>query len=244
MSTRIFVYGDVHAPYHDKRAVSCMLKAMDTFKPDVVVDMGDLFDCYSISAYKKDPTRKVRLVDEVKDAVPVLRAVEAAAASADLIRLTGNHEDRLDRLLTEPKNHALHGAVSLNSLADLSAWQVVGYDDWAKLGKVWYTHDLGFEGKYALHQTLADAGRSVVIGHIHRIGSVVEGRLDGKARVCHSFGWLGDPKKADYMHKGKKARYWCHGFGVGIMDGSGVTRFAGIPIIKGRCLLDGKEIEG
>ena len=225
---KLFIFGDVHAPYHDKKAVSCMLKALDVFKPDRVIDMGDFFDCYSVSAYKKDPRRKARLVDEVNMAIPLLRTIEDAAGKADLIRLLGNHEDRLDRHLEEPKNHALHGAVSLDSLADLSGWQVVGYERAIQLGKVRYTHDLGFTGKYALQHTLHDAERSTVIGHTHQMGMVFEGRLSSKTRVCASFGWLGDPKKADYMHKDKKARYWCHGFGLAFVANNGVTRFSSV----------------
>ena len=77
--TKLFIYGDVHAPYHDKKAVSCMLKCMHVFKPDMVIDLGDFFDCYAVSSFKKDPRRPARLCDEVHQAEPVLRVGNLSA---------------------------------------------------------------------------------------------------------------------------------------------------------------------
>jgi predicted phosphodiesterase len=242
--TKIFIFGDVHAPYHDKKAVSCMLKCMDVFKPDIVVDEGDFWDCYAVSKFKKDPRRKTRLVDEVELGEPVLRDIESAAGKAELKRCKGNHEVRLDALLEQPSHQSLHGAVSLEGLCDMSKWQITEYEDYFKLGKVIYTHDLGHSGVTANRLSLSAASHSVVIGHTHRMGSVVEGDLRGKHRVCHSFGWLGDVKKVDYMHKLKVARNWCHGFGVGHMAPDGTTWFSGIPIIRGKALVNEKIIEG
>lgn len=242
--TKLFIYGDVHAPYHDKRAVACMLKAMKGFKPDMVIDLGDFFDCYSVSSYKKDPQRWRRLMDELNEAEPVLRAVEAAAGKAELLRLEGNHEARLETHLQQPHNRSLHGAVSVGKIVDVSKWKCVGYEEYAKVGKVIYTHDLGFCGKYALMQSLNEAAHSVVIGHTHVMSSWVEGDLRGRHRIASSFGWLGDTKKADYMHTAKKARHWCHGFGIGYMEADGTTWFTGVPIINGKCRVEGKAYAG
>lgn len=242
--TKLFIYGDVHAPYHDKKVVSCMLKAMDVFKPDMVIDLGDFFDCYAVSSFRKDPRRETRIKDEVGAAEPVLRDIEAAAKKADLLRLKGNHEVRLDTLLEQPSHHALHGAVTLEQLCPVDKWGVIGYEDYAKIGKVIYTHDLGFSGKYALTQSLHEAAHSVVIGHIHRMGSWIEGDLRARHRVSWSFGWLGDVKKVDFMHKLKVARHWCHGFGVGHMAPDGTTWFSGVPIIRGKALVEERVVEG
>ena len=47
-----------------------------------------------------------------------------------------------------------------------------------------------------------------------------------------SFGWLGDPDKADYMHAIKAKRDWATGFGVGIMDEkTGITHLQPVPVI-------------
>jgi predicted phosphodiesterase len=242
--TKLFIYGDVHAPYHDKKAVSCMLKAMDAFKPDIVIDLGDFWDCYACSAYKKNPTRWRRLVDEIKAGLPLIQDIEAAARNADLISFDGNHEQRLDTLLQQPMQHSLHGAVSIDSLAPRTAWRRVGYEEYAQIGRVIYTHDVGFCSTYALKDSLREVAHSIVTGHTHRMGSWIEGTLKGKHLISTSFGWLGDMKKADYMHTAKKARHWCHGFGLGRMIDDGTTWLSGVPIIRGRAVVDSKLIEG
>lgn len=237
------IFGDVHAPYHDRRAVSCMLNAMAYFKPDFVVGVGDLFDFYACSFYTHDPKRWRRLGDELERAMCVRGDIESAAGGADLTIVLGNHEDRLERYI---HNHApaLDGIVDLETALGLSKWQIVPYSDFIKIGKVLYTHDLDYSGPYFARRALQDAGHSVVIGHVHRAGMAVEGDIAGKHRVGWSFGWLGDAQKANYKHRLKAAREWSHGFGLAYMRTDGVTWFTHVPIINGSCVVEGKMIGG
>ena len=56
---------DCHAPYHDLDAWELMLEAGRRVRPDAVVVMGDLIDCYSVSRHSKDPARATQLDGEV-----------------------------------------------------------------------------------------------------------------------------------------------------------------------------------
>ena len=58
---RILIIPDVHAPYHDKKAWALVMKVAHAFKWDKVVCLGDFFDCYAISSYRKDPRREASL---------------------------------------------------------------------------------------------------------------------------------------------------------------------------------------
>jgi hypothetical protein len=70
-------------------------------------------------------------------------------------------------------------------------------------------------------------------GNCHKLEYFVTGCARGVAHVGASFGWLGDPDKADYMHAIKAKRDWAHGFGVGLMDETtGVTYLQPIPIVR------------
>jgi len=237
------VFGDVHAPYHDDQAVSLLCEVLADRQPDILVNLGDFFDCYAVASYRRDPSRAQRLVDEMAGALPVLNAIMESAGGAELYYLTGNHEDRLDRYIMD-NAPALHGLeeLSINKLADLedNGWKITPYKDFTKIGKVCYTHDLGYSGPDIAKKALVTAGHSVCVGHGHRMGSFYAGDIGGQPRVGWANGWLGDVSKADYMHRLNANRDWVQGFTWGWMDDDGTTYFTPVPIVDGRCVLEGK----
>src|SRR6185437_14840602 len=94
---RLFFLGDIHAPYEDKRSLGLALDVLEDFEPDVVVCVGDLVDCYSVSSFSKDPRRTIDLKKEMDRAGAILDKIQAPRK----IFIEGNHEDRLRRYLTE-----------------------------------------------------------------------------------------------------------------------------------------------
>ena len=63
---KLFVIPDIHSPFHDRLAIRLMLLALKEFKPDIVVQLGDLIDCYSLSSFSIDPLRRKLFKDEVE----------------------------------------------------------------------------------------------------------------------------------------------------------------------------------
>lgn len=55
MCRRILVVGDLHAPYTHADAISFLKHVRDTYKPDMVVNMGDETDGHAISFHDSDP---------------------------------------------------------------------------------------------------------------------------------------------------------------------------------------------
>ena len=90
-------------------------------KPDVVVHLGDLVDCWSISDFDRDPLRKSTLQDEVDIAYGLLAELRRAAPKAAMYLLEGNHEDRLRRLLWR-MNDKQRELVKLRAFQDGINW--------------------------------------------------------------------------------------------------------------------------
>lgn len=244
MAERLLIIPDCHAPYHDERAWKLMLKAARQFKPHIIVHCGDLADFYAVSSHSKDPSRKHQLKDELKEVKRLRKQLDALGAKRKVF-IEGNHEDRLRRYLEE-KAPELFGMFDTDSLLGLSenGWEFVAYKEATKVGKVWFTHDTGNSGLYTTARALAAFQHSVVIGHHHAIQYAVEGDAVGGHRVGAQFGWLGDVKQIDYMHKIRAMRNWSLGFGVGYKDTDGTVFLQPVPIVGYRCCLEGKVFRG
>jgi hypothetical protein len=53
--SRILVLGDLHFPYHHPKAFEFIEHLMDTYKPTMVINMGDELDSHSMSFHPTDP---------------------------------------------------------------------------------------------------------------------------------------------------------------------------------------------
>jgi predicted phosphodiesterase len=242
---RVLLVPDTHCPYHDERAWRLMLKAARQFQPHTIIHQGDLADFYAISSHSKDPTRAQQLKQELK-AVRKLRADLDRLGAKRKVFIEGNHEDRLRRYLEE-KAPELFGMFDTDSLLQLSenGWQFVPYKSHAKVGKLYLTHDTGNSGKYTTARALDAFQHSVVIGHHHTTQYAVEGDATGKYRVGAQFGWLGDARQVDYLHRIKALRNWSLGFGIGRHDkATGVVYLTPISIVNYTVCIEGRVVRG
>ena len=238
---KILLIPDTHAPFHDQRAWELVMDVGRDFKPDVVVHLGDLVDCYSISAHSKDPDRTSRLHEEMEVARGLRAELDSLGATRKIF-IEGNHCFRLITYLHD-KAPELLGLVSLDELLKLSenGWEHVPYRQHARIGKLYLTHDTGQGGKYTTARALETFQHSVVIGHHHQIQYFVQGDATGQHQVGAQFGWLGDVEKADYMHQIKARRSWSLGFGVGYHDrASGFVYLQPVPLVDYTACVEGQ----
>lgn len=243
--TKLLIVPDTHRPYHDKRAWALMLKAARAFKPHTIVTIGDLLDFYSVSSHSKDPDRAMRLHAELEDGNRALDELDALGAK-DKRYVAGNHEDRLHRYLQD-KAPELFDTVSVPSLLRLKerGWSYVPYKADTRLGKAYFTHDVGVAGRNSTFKALDTYQHTVVTGHSHRLQYVVEGNAVGEYKLSAQFGWLGDANKVDYMHRVNVNKNWALGFGVGYLDSaSGIVYLTPVPIVKYTCVLEGVLFRG
>jgi hypothetical protein len=239
---RILIVPDAHFPFEDKVAWALMLKAARGFKPDHVVVLGDLFDFYTVSFHPKDPTRKVNLEREIEAGSQALRDLEGLGAKRKTL-LGGNHEFRLQRYLME-KAPALYGMVKLDEILKLAerGWVHVPYMDHVKIGSVFFSHEFGAHGMNAHRSARQVMNASTAMGHSHRQALEYRSLADGSVCVAAMFGHLIDLSTIDYCHRGQ-AMAWTLGFGVGHITPDGQTHMYAVPIINGRCVVDGVMYE-
>lgn len=240
---KILFIPDSHVPYEDKNAFALMLKAGGIFEPDHAIILGDFGDFFGVSNHDKDPNRSLKLKEEI-DAIKVALDRVKALGAKNNVFVEGNHEDRLSRYL-QTKAPELFNFISIPKILELKekGFKYVPYKQSYKIGKLNVTHDTGTAGRYAHYKSLDTFQHNVIIGHTHRLGYCVEGNARGEKHLGAMLGWLGSVEEADYMHRIKADRDWCHGFGLGYLDTStGVVYVVPVPIINGTVLIEGKLV--
>ena len=72
---RILVIPDQHMPYHHPDMIPFLVAVRDTFKPDLVVNLGDELDHHAMSFHDSDPNLDSAGI-ELEKALPTLHALE------------------------------------------------------------------------------------------------------------------------------------------------------------------------
>jgi predicted phosphodiesterase len=93
---KIFIFGDVHVPFHDKKSLlTTLLYAKQEVKPDEVIILGDFLDFKSISSYIKELNER-DLTKELLQSAEILKAIlELFDSVKRVIYIEANHEERL-----------------------------------------------------------------------------------------------------------------------------------------------------
>lgn len=239
---KMLIPGDVHAPYHDHRAWSCFLAVAYAWAPDVCVIPGDFGDFAGVSSHAKVPGRLLPFATELEYANEALDELDRALPKfCTKEYLQGNHEDRLQRYIGKNAPE-LHGLVDWTDALRLAQrnWRVTPYKSSIAYGKLRITHDVGRCGVQAARQSRLDVGHSIIFGHTHQGQVSYGGTVAGERHVGMSVGWLGDPEAIDYRHRDMVRREWQHGFGVVHFLASGEFWAQFVPIVRGRCIVDGE----
>lgn len=188
------LYGDTHHPFHDATALNVVRGVIADTKPDLVVHLGDLLDCYKISSFSKDPSRVDSLQDEIDAARIHLAQVSSLAPDAEKLLLGGNHEDRLRKTIWDLKGaqrelarlRVFQKSMTWPALLELIdiGWDFVDYTKQPVVGRIprfLLKHGevvrkfsaFSAKGEWEKH------ARSGISGHTHRMGSFLHRNLDG-----------------------------------------------------------------
>jgi len=237
---------DTHAPYHNKRAVELFLQVGMSRTWDELIILGDFFDCYALSSYRKDPSREASMQAELNEAIALLTRVSQIKAHRKRI-VWGNHEFRLVRYLMDKCPELYKLLMEDGDLFSFKAlsWEETGYMKDVRVGKINVTHDLGRAGPTALKYALHDYQDNIVIGHTHIMQFLIEANARGKPHVGASFGWLGDVNRIDYKHLMKARKDFVLGFGTAHMRrDNGCVYINPHPIVGYSCVVDGQLFKG
>lgn len=247
MSNRLIALGDLHTPIHNRKAWNIALNVIDDQKPAYVVQIGDFGDWDSLSSHpRKHGVKRSYAGDKRAIRTQMRELQDAAGPHCQIVICEGNHDYRIHNYLSsrasEMEDDADFDQRHIFGLREGDIW--VPYMTGWSLGKVYYTHDIGFSGKNAAAQNLAAAQHCIVTGHNHHAGMAYGGSVLGNHHFSMSLGWLGD--RAQYAKKPfmpvAKMKDWQLAIGVVDYDTKWNLAFGHVaPIVNNRLILDGKE---
>ncbi len=223
---KVLVLGDTHFPYHSKKALEWSYRLADRFKPDTVVQVGDLFDQFAFSRFPKivkmDPEKELSLARTAAE------KMWSHFKGLSCYQLQGNHDDRAFKraLSVAPEIAPLVGR-SLRELYTFPGVKTV-HDSREELilnvngQRVAFQHGHRSRlGDHARYNQLA-----TVCGHSHTGGAVF---LRGRYRTFWELnaGFLGDVDSPAFGYHAQK-RVHTTTLGVGLIDELG-PRFCPFP---------------
>ena len=183
--TTAVLYGDTHVPFEDAAAIKVVQGVIRDVKPDILMNMGDLVDCFQISRFDSDPTQLDTLQANINGARSHLHQMAQIAPQAKRVLLEGNHEHRLSRCLASMQGghrqiaalEKVQEAIQWPNLLQLDSigWQWIPEREQSRTSvvpKIITKHGnvvrkwSGWSGKGEWEKY----GRSGASGHTHRMG--------------------------------------------------------------------------
>jgi predicted phosphodiesterase len=236
---RIAFLSDIHFPFQDKVALAKVLAFLGNWKPDEIILGGDIFDCYSISDYNKEPGRHETLQDEFDSARDFIAEVDEIA-KGKVRFFIGNHENRIYRHVAQyPALYKLR-SLDFGVAAGLPAhFQVHGSQYHHRVGGLLLLHGdlqgrVSSGGINPAATMLKKLRTSCMFGHWHRFGQFYETNYDGTVRGGFANGHLSDEKQAKYI----SSPDWQKGFTT-IEHAQGLFAVKQHLVINGQLLTDG-----
>ncbi len=166
---KVIAIPDLHFPFENKKLLKTAYAIILKEQPDVVVQLGDLYDMYALSRYPRNVnlmTAESEIITARSRAENFWATISKLAPKARLFQLKGNHCERLQKRITE-KLPELLGILDFNYL-----WEFI------KVNTIQDArHPLVIDGIHYIHGYLTGLGKhcqyidaSVVCGHSHRPG--------------------------------------------------------------------------
>lgn len=248
--------GDLHYPVHDPYVEAAKLAFARDIKPQVWVNVGDVWDHYHLSRFDKSASKMLDpgtlLQSEFDAAQPYLKEVCRIADRMHII--LGNHENRLSKLINANLGLFNLRALDWKRIAELPAnANVIPYGKRLRIGAVTWQHGDQLGGRFGVlhpeYWLLVNKGdRNTIFGHTHRIGArfktVWDENLTPHTYAAFNQGHGSDAKKAwDWCPESN----WAHGFClVEHFTVAGKPHFTvhQIAVVDGKFAFNGKIYDG
>lgn len=245
----LLIVGDPHStPHYDNDRFDALGDYIASGSFDHVVVMGDLWDFASLGSYDRGKRGwdKQSVYADLECGREAAEAILAPSLLASKRRkkayggprfhfVTGNHEDRLHRVIgergefAELLEQAYRKAVS-------PFHEVTRFREFLSLGGVLFTHFLPGKMGHALagvnlaRSILTKSHKSIVVGHSHVLDYSVAARPDGSRMFGLSAGCFVHPKHDEGWSRGTDQDWWrgvieLHGLRDGFAEG---TMFVGM----------------
>ena len=175
---RAVVIPDQHFPIHDKKAVNVALQVIEVVKPDTFINLGDVGEWSSVSAWrwkrKKKPPLEYQLPSINKEIKAVNKEIDRFDKILDKIKcdtryiLAGNHDEWLTYGFVAEHPYMEDYTFRKACKWDERGYKYLEYNEPLVLGKLSFIH-----GAYAtnLHakKHLSEYGENIIYGHTHDI---------------------------------------------------------------------------
>lgn len=211
---------DSHAhPDEDNRRFDWLGKLILDLKPDVVINIGDMWDMASLSGHssKKEIEGK-RYQADIDAGVDALERMENPIRKSKKKRprrifTVGNHEDRIPRLVREQP--IMEGKISLRDLQlEQHGWEVYPFLTPVFVDGIAYSHYFvsgvlgrAVSGENPARSLINKHHMSCSMGHSHELDYALGTRADGKriqGLVCGVF----QDYKTGWNNQQSEARWW------------------------------------
>tara|TARA_R100001510_G_C7654138_1_gene212747 strand:+ start:132 stop:911 length:780 start_codon:yes stop_codon:yes gene_type:complete len=249
---RVIVTPDKHFPLHDQPAINVLCKTIEIVKPDAYVDIGDVGEWHSFSAWrfkrKKAPPLEYLIEDFEKDVKDVNIGMDQIDESLDKVNcdekyLTeGNHDNWCNMAVEKYPyipQYKFANAVKLKE----RGYKYIPFGKKLKLGKLYLYHGHEYGGQYHTSNHLRKLGANVMYGHWHDIQQMSATHLDGP-KSAWSIGCLKDMSTEANSWLNGRSINWAHAFAIVDFYRGGLFTVHIIQIINGRTSLWGELIDG
>lgn len=212
-----------HGSEADPRALDAILRLREAWKPDFVLHMGDAIDVRNMRAgARRDPTDPdygASMTDDLLQGLAFLRELKPN------VYLFGNHEARLAQMQHSPNGVYADAASGIlqrihSEMAKIKCliipYKGVHPDASFLLGDTAFIHGALY-GVSAVRDACEYMGRSVVMGHTHRV-AMESARTHAKA-VGYNIG-CGIKLDVEYAATRRQTLAWRHACAYGHFNGT------------------------
>lgn len=175
---KVMAIGDAHMPWHSRATMRAIYADMRVLKPDIVIQMGDLYDLFSFSRFPRTynvytPQQELELGR--KDAELFWSTVQDCAPQARRIQIWGNHDTRAVRkALSNAPELEMFASQGMRSLMQFDGVELVSDSaEVLMIDGVGYHH--GYRAGYGMHARMNLC--SMVTAHTH-MGYVLPIKLE------------------------------------------------------------------
>ena len=249
---RAIVIPDQHFPIHDKKAVNVALQIIEVVKPDTFINLGDVGEWSSVSAWrwkrKKKPPLEYQLPSIKKEIKAVNKEIDRFDKILDKIKCTnryilaGNHDEWLTYGFVSEHPYMEDYTFRKACKWDERGYKYLEYNEPLVLGKLSFIH-----GAYAtnLHakKHLSEYGENIIYGHTHDIQRHTKTRRGGTI-AAWSMGCLKDMSAENNTWLKGRLHNWNHAFGIVTFFDNGNFQVEVIDIVKGKGSVWGTIIKG
>lgn len=206
------ILGDCHAPWVEQRVIDKFVSYCESTKPDVIIQVGDLYDLFAQSKYARThslctPTEEIKMAR--KWATIFWHDIRKVSPKSHLYQLIGNHDERAKKRMLEKcpelepffdfkSPYRFDGVVTQESQRDVLVLDgtVIQHGHYSRLGQ---------HCQYNLAPT--------IVGHTHK-GGVFYMPLKDRMIFELNVGFAASIEAVPMRYSASTITKWTHGFGV------------------------------